>query len=215
MAILQELFATLLQAAEKSWKGQLNEDKLKCRLSALENQLQTCTQSHSKWSLKRILLEMEDQKQNYELKAKESLQKLLEEKLQVEGQLQNAQRALAVAEEDCALWKEHYNTLNEDWSQLTDKHIELENNLHVLENKLQVASLSFCETTFPCTAKIQSTYKAICTFLKTCWRLCIMTGKGAQFSIHKQIMCLRPEYAQWIVVTHIYCSNYIGPVLLF
>ncbi|XP_077785179.1 TRAF3-interacting JNK-activating modulator isoform X2 [Podarcis muralis] len=144
MAILQELFATLLQAAEKSWKGQLNEDKLKCRLSALENQLQTCTQSHSKWSLKRILLEMEDQKQNYELKAKESLQKLLEEKLQVEGQLQNAQRALAVAEEDCALWKEHYNTLNEDWSQLTDKHIELENNLHVLENKLQWSdSLNF------------------------------------------------------------------------
>ncbi|XP_034978548.2 TRAF3-interacting JNK-activating modulator isoform X1 [Zootoca vivipara] len=137
MAILQELLAALLQAAEKSWKGQLNEDKLKCRLGALENQLQTCTQSHSKRSLKRILLEMEDQKQNYELKAKESLQKLLEEKLQVEGQLQNAQRALAVAEEDCALWKEHYNTLNEDWSQLTDKHIELENNLHVLENKLQ------------------------------------------------------------------------------
>ncbi|XP_061488021.1 TRAF3-interacting JNK-activating modulator isoform X3 [Rhineura floridana] len=137
MMILQELLSTLLQAAEKSWKGQLNEDKLKCRLGALENQLQTCTQSYSKQSLKRILLEMEDQKQNYEQKVKESLQKLLEEKLQVESQLQNAQRALTVAEEDGTLWKEHYNTLKKDWSQLTDKHIELENKLHVLENKFQ------------------------------------------------------------------------------
>ncbi|KAJ6657972.1 hypothetical protein lerEdw1_001762 [Lerista edwardsae] len=137
MVILQELLATLLQAAEKSWKGHLNEDKLKCRLSVLENQLQTCTQSYSKRSLKKILVEMEDQKQNYEQKAKESLQKLLEEKLQVEKQLQNVERALAVAEEDCTLWKEHYNILKQDWSQLTDKHIELENKLHVLENKLQ------------------------------------------------------------------------------
>lgn len=34
---------------------------------------------------------MEDQKQNYEQKAKESLQKLLEEKLQVEKQVQNVE----------------------------------------------------------------------------------------------------------------------------
>ncbi|XP_062999195.1 TRAF3-interacting JNK-activating modulator isoform X2 [Elgaria multicarinata webbii] len=137
LVILQELLAMLLQAAEKSWKGQLNEDKLKGRLGTLENQLQICTQSYSKRSLKRILVEMEDQKQNYDQKVKESLQKLLEEKLQAEQQLQNAQKALAIAEEDCVLWKEHYNTLKEDWSQLTEKHSELENELHVLENKLQ------------------------------------------------------------------------------
>nr|XP_056701156.1 TRAF3-interacting JNK-activating modulator [Euleptes europaea] len=137
LMILQELLAMLLQAAEKSWQGQINEDKLKSRVSVLENQLQTSTQSYSKRGLKKILLEVEAQKQNYEQKAKESLQKLLEEKLQAERQLQNAQRVLAVAEEDCTLWKEHYNTLKKDWSQLTDKHIELENKLHVLENKLQ------------------------------------------------------------------------------
>ncbi|KAL8179107.1 UNVERIFIED_CONTAM: hypothetical protein K2H54_060084 [Gekko kuhli] len=95
------------------------------------------TLSYSKRGLKKILLEMEAQKQNYEQKVKDSLQKLLEEKLQAERQLQNAQRALAVAEEDCSLWKEHYNTIKNDWSQLADKHVELENKLHVLENNLQ------------------------------------------------------------------------------
>ncbi|XP_048354263.1 TRAF3-interacting JNK-activating modulator isoform X2 [Sphaerodactylus townsendi] len=137
LMILQELLAMLLQAAEKSWKGQINEDELKSRVSVLENQLQTSTQSYSKMSLNKILVEMEAQKQNYEQKAKTSLQKLLEEKLQAERKLQNAQRALAVAEEDSTLWKEHYNTLKKDWSQLIDKYIELENKLHVLENKLQ------------------------------------------------------------------------------
>ncbi|KAL7985362.1 hypothetical protein Chor_003932, partial [Crotalus horridus] len=137
MVILQELLAMLLEAAEKSWKGQFNEDKLKCRLSVLENQLQICTQSYSKRGLKRILLEMEDQKQNYEQKVKESLQKLLEEKMQAQKQFQTAQRALTVVEGDCSLWKDQLNTLKKDWSQLTDQHTEVKNKLHVLENKLQ------------------------------------------------------------------------------
>ncbi|XP_075766158.1 TRAF3-interacting JNK-activating modulator isoform X3 [Pelodiscus sinensis] len=48
MVILQELLSTLLQASEKSWKGQLNEDKLKGKLRALENQLHACTQVNCK-----------------------------------------------------------------------------------------------------------------------------------------------------------------------
>lgn len=38
-----------------------------------------------------MLLEMEDQRSNYEQKAKESLQKVLEEKMSVERQLQSVQ----------------------------------------------------------------------------------------------------------------------------
>lgn len=41
--------------------------------------------------MKKILIEMEDQKQTYEQKAKEALQKMLEEKLLTEQQLQNSQ----------------------------------------------------------------------------------------------------------------------------
>uniref|UniRef100_A0A8C5JRB5 TRAF3 interacting protein 3 n=1 Tax=Junco hyemalis TaxID=40217 RepID=A0A8C5JRB5_JUNHY len=91
MVILQELLSTLLQASEKSWQGQLNEDKLRCKLRVLENQLQACSQSYSKECVKKILIEMEDQKQTYEQKAKEALQKMLEEKLLTEQQLQNSQ----------------------------------------------------------------------------------------------------------------------------
>ncbi|KAM6041210.1 TRAF3-interacting JNK-activating modulator isoform 2-T2 [Theristicus caerulescens] len=139
MVILQELFSTLLQASEKSWQGQLNEDKLKCKLRALENQLQACTQSYSKECVKKILIEMEDQKQAYEQKAKEALQKMLEDKLQTEQQLQNSQRSLAVTREDLAFWKEHYTTLKAELTKMTTAHTELENSFHVLQSELQRA----------------------------------------------------------------------------
>ncbi|KAM8988368.1 TRAF3-interacting JNK-activating modulator isoform 1-T3 [Ara ararauna] len=137
MVILQELFSTLLQASEKSWQGQLNEDKLKCKLRALENQLQACTQSYSKECVKKILIDMEDQKQTYEEKAKEALQKMLEDKLQTEQQLQNSERSLAATREDLAFWKDHYTTLKAELTQMTTVHTELESSFHILQSKLQ------------------------------------------------------------------------------
>ncbi|XP_027551189.1 TRAF3-interacting JNK-activating modulator isoform X3 [Neopelma chrysocephalum] len=139
MVILQELFSTLLEASEKSWQGQLNEDKLKCKLRALENQLQACTQSYSKECVKKILIEMEDQKQTYEQKAKEALQKMLEDKLQTEQQLQNSQRSLAATREDLAFWKEHDTALKTELTKVTMAHSELKNSFHTLQSELQRA----------------------------------------------------------------------------
>ncbi|NWV24696.1 T3JAM protein, partial [Origma solitaria] len=139
MVILQELFSTLLQASEKSWQGQLNEDKLRCKLRALENQLQACTQSYSKECVKKILIEMEDQKQTYEQKAKEALQKMLEDKLQTEQQLLNSQRSLAETREDLALWKEHDTTLKAELTKVTTAHTELKNSFQALQSELQQA----------------------------------------------------------------------------
>uniref|UniRef100_U3JCL6 TRAF3 interacting protein 3 n=1 Tax=Ficedula albicollis TaxID=59894 RepID=U3JCL6_FICAL len=139
MVILQELLSTLLQASEKSWQGQLNEDKLRCKLRVLENQLQACTQSYSKECVKKILIEMEDQKQTYEQKAKEALQRMLEDKLQTEQQLQNSQRSLAETREDLAFWKEHDATLKAELTSVTTAHTELKNSFQALQSELQRA----------------------------------------------------------------------------
>ncbi|NWT34006.1 T3JAM protein, partial [Cardinalis cardinalis] len=139
MVILQELLSTLLQASEKSWQGQLNEDKLRCKLRVLENQLQACSQSYSKECVKKILIEMEDQKQTYEQKAKEALQKMLEEKLLTEQQLQNSQRNLAEMREDLTLWKEHNATLRAELTKETTAHTELRNSFQALQSELQRA----------------------------------------------------------------------------
>ncbi|XP_036199516.1 TRAF3-interacting JNK-activating modulator isoform X2 [Myotis myotis] len=139
MVILQDLLSTLIRASDSSWKGQLNEDKLKGKLRSLENQLYTCTQKYSPWGMKKVLMEMEDQKNSYEQKAKESLQKVLEEKMSAEQQLQSTQRSLALAEQKCEEWRTQYEALKEDWRTLGTQHRELESQLHVLQSKLQGA----------------------------------------------------------------------------
>ncbi|XP_017515209.2 TRAF3-interacting JNK-activating modulator isoform X1 [Manis javanica] len=139
MVILQDLLSTLIRASDSSWKGQLNEDKLKGKLRSLENQLHTCTQKYSPWGMKKVLLEMEDQKNSFEQKAKESLQKVLEEKMNIQQQLQSAQRSLALAEQQCEEWRSQYESLKEDWRNLGIEHRELESQLHVLQSKLQGA----------------------------------------------------------------------------
>uniref|UniRef100_A0A8D2DLW3 TRAF3 interacting protein 3 n=1 Tax=Sciurus vulgaris TaxID=55149 RepID=A0A8D2DLW3_SCIVU len=139
MVILQDLLSTLIQVSDSSWKGQLNEDKLKGKLRSLENQLYTCTQKYSPWGMRKVLLEMEDQKNSYEQKAKESLQKMLEEKISAEQQLQSTQRSLVLAEQKCEEWRSQYESLKEDWRALGTQHRELESQLHVLQSKLQGA----------------------------------------------------------------------------
>ncbi|XP_048212988.1 TRAF3-interacting JNK-activating modulator isoform X2 [Perognathus longimembris pacificus] len=139
MVVLQDLLSTLIQASDSSWKGQLNEDKLKGKLRSLENQLYTCTQKYSPWGMKKVLLEMEDQKNSYEQKAKESLQKVLEEKMSVEQRLESTQRSLVLAEQNCEEWRGQYEALKEAWRTLEIRHNELDNQLHVLQSKLQGA----------------------------------------------------------------------------
>ncbi|XP_075385971.1 TRAF3-interacting JNK-activating modulator [Tenrec ecaudatus] len=139
MVILQDLLSHLIQASDSSWKGQLNEDRLKGKLRSLENQLYTYTQKSPPWGMKKALLEMEDQKDSYEQKAKESLQRVLEEKMSAEQQLQSTQRSLALAEQKCEEWRTQYNHLQEDWRILGDQHRELESQLHMLQSKLQGA----------------------------------------------------------------------------
>ncbi|XP_078500620.1 TRAF3-interacting JNK-activating modulator isoform X1 [Lissotriton helveticus] len=137
LAILQELLTALIQAAENSWKSQLNEDRLNCKVGALEQKLQIYSQNYQRDGVKRILLEMEDNKLKYEEKAKESVKKILEDKIIAEKQLQNIQRSFDVTEDECFLWKEEYEKLKGEWGELAAKHVELQSELHILQSKLQ------------------------------------------------------------------------------
>ncbi|KAG8589448.1 hypothetical protein GDO81_006393 [Engystomops pustulosus] len=147
LCVLQELLSVLVQTSEKSWMAQLNDDHLKCKVAKLENQLFYYTQSFPKTSVKRLLLEMEDHKMKYQKKAKESLQKLSDEKIATVRQLQNVQMSLSVSSDECDLWKEEYEKLKVDWIDLNNKHCELKNEMNILRSKLQmvVSQESLCQ----------------------------------------------------------------------
>ncbi|XP_069800617.1 TRAF3-interacting JNK-activating modulator [Dendropsophus ebraccatus] len=137
LSVLQELLSVLVQRSENSWMAQLNEDHLKCKVTNLENQLFFYTQSFPKTSVKKILLEMEENKMKYQEKAKESLQKLSDDKIATEKQLQNVQMSLSVSSDECELWREEYEKLKADWIELSNKHCELKNEMNILQGKLQ------------------------------------------------------------------------------
>ncbi|XP_018415256.1 PREDICTED: TRAF3-interacting JNK-activating modulator [Nanorana parkeri] len=137
LCVLQELLNVLVQTSEMSWKAQLNEDKLKCKVANLENQLFFSTQNFSKTGLKKILIDMEKNKQKYEEKAKESLQKLTDDKIAMGSRIQNTQMSLVVSADECELWKEEYEKLKADWIELSSKHCELKNDMNILQSKLK------------------------------------------------------------------------------
>uniref|UniRef100_A0A8C5P833 TRAF3 interacting protein 3 n=1 Tax=Leptobrachium leishanense TaxID=445787 RepID=A0A8C5P833_9ANUR len=137
LSILQELLNILIQTSEKTWKVQVNEDILKCKVTKLENQLFLYSQNIPKTKVKKILLEMEEQKQRYEEKAVEFLQKLTEDRMDAERHLQSTQMSLVVSGDECELWKEEFEKLKKDWSEVTSENCELRNELHVLQSKLQ------------------------------------------------------------------------------
>ncbi|XP_075709836.1 TRAF3-interacting JNK-activating modulator [Rhinoderma darwinii] len=137
LCVLQELLSVLVQTSEKSWMAQLNEDHLNGKVANLENQLFYYTQSFPKTSVKKLLLEMEEHKMKYQEKAKESLQKLSDDKIATERQLQNVQMSLSVSSDECELWKEEYEKLKADWIELSNKHCELKNEMNIFQSKTQ------------------------------------------------------------------------------
>ncbi|XP_051891002.1 TRAF3-interacting JNK-activating modulator isoform X2 [Pristis pectinata] len=139
MAILQQLLATVLQAAEKSWKVQLDDDSLRCKLLSLETQLHTWAQNHSRDSVKESMIEMQEQKLKYENVAKEALRRAIEEKNAAEQSLDNVQRSLREAEQESAHWKESYHRAMADCAEVTAQHSRTTDQLHVVESRLQRA----------------------------------------------------------------------------
>ncbi|XP_028652912.2 TRAF3-interacting JNK-activating modulator isoform X2 [Erpetoichthys calabaricus] len=137
LAVLQHVLSTLLCSSEKLWKAQCNEDLMKRRLGSLESQLHLCMQGNSGAGLKAAMIEMESHKLKYEEKAKESLQKVLEEKQAAEKKLQSLQTTLQTCQEESSHWKTSYEKMKASWDELNEKHSQTMNEMHLLQDKLQ------------------------------------------------------------------------------
>ncbi|XP_029429928.1 TRAF3-interacting JNK-activating modulator isoform X2 [Rhinatrema bivittatum] len=173
LAILQELLAALVRAAEKSWKVQVNEDRLKSRVGALESQLDACSQNLGKEGVKKILMEMEEQKQKYEQEAKKSIQKILKEKGMAEQALQNTQcvdtqdaqlqklqaqlyalegertelqTRLDVSQEDNELKEGQLTSMNGRWRNAEDQKRALELTISQLQNEVFTMRSQLCSS---------------------------------------------------------------------
>ncbi|RXM97954.1 Sarcolemmal membrane-associated protein [Acipenser ruthenus] len=116
LATLQRLLASTQEASESSWQNQ-TEDGIRKELIALQ-----------------------EDKHNYETTAKESLRRVLQEKIEVVRKLSEVERSLSNTEDECTHLKEMNERTQEELSELANKYNGAVNEIKDLADKLKTVS---------------------------------------------------------------------------
>ncbi|XP_058022809.1 sarcolemmal membrane-associated protein isoform X6 [Ahaetulla prasina] len=139
LATLQRLLAVTQDASDTSWQALIDEDRLLSRLEVMGNQLQACSKNQTEDSLRKELIALQEDKHNYETTAKESLRRVLQEKIEVVRKLSEVERSLSNTEDECTHLKEMNERTQEELRELANKYNGAVNEIKDLADKLKVA----------------------------------------------------------------------------
>nr|XP_060622109.1 sarcolemmal membrane-associated protein isoform X24 [Anolis sagrei ordinatus] len=139
LATLQRLLAVTQEASDTSWQALIDEDRLLSRLEVMGNQLQACSKNQTEDSLRKELIALQEDKHNYETTAKESLRRVLQEKIEVVRKLSEVERSLSNTEDECTHLKEMNERTQEELQELANKYNGAVNEIKDLTDKLKTA----------------------------------------------------------------------------
>ncbi|KAM7063233.1 sarcolemmal membrane-associated protein isoform 39-T39 [Molossus nigricans] len=139
LATLQRLLAITQEASDTSWQALIDEDRLLSRLEVMGNQLQACSKNQTEDSLRKELVALQEDKHNYEMTAKESLRRVLQEKIEVVRKLSEVERSLSNTEDECTHLKEMNERTQEELRELANKYNGAVNEIKDLSDKLKAA----------------------------------------------------------------------------
>ncbi|XP_045146021.1 sarcolemmal membrane-associated protein isoform X20 [Echinops telfairi] len=139
LATLQRLLAITQEASDTSWQALIDEDRLLSRLEVMGNQLQACSKNQTEDCLRKELIALQEDKHNYETTAKESLRRVLQEKIEVVRKLSEVERSLSNTEDECTHLKEMNERTQEELRELANKYNGAVNEIKDLSDKLKVA----------------------------------------------------------------------------
>ncbi|XP_030427205.1 sarcolemmal membrane-associated protein isoform X1 [Gopherus evgoodei] len=139
LATLQRLLAVTQEASDTSWQALIDEDRLLSRLEVMGNQLQACSKNQTEDSIRKELVALQEDKHNYETTAKESLRRVLQEKIEVVRKLSEVERSLSNTEDECTHLKEMNERTQEELRELANKYNGAVNEIKDLSDKLKVA----------------------------------------------------------------------------
>ncbi|KAI0222371.1 hypothetical protein LSAT2_026382 [Lamellibrachia satsuma] len=124
LATLQRLIQNTQEASESGWQALIDEDRLLSRIEVLENQLQVFSKNQTEDTLRQELVALQEDKYNYETTAKESLRRVLQEKLEAVRKLSDLVRSLSNMEDECSHLREMCKTSQQELQELATKHQE-------------------------------------------------------------------------------------------
>uniref|UniRef100_A0A7N6BDP1 Sarcolemmal membrane-associated protein n=1 Tax=Anabas testudineus TaxID=64144 RepID=A0A7N6BDP1_ANATE len=135
LATLQRLLATTQEASESSWQALIDEDRLLSRLEVMGSHKLYCTEE----GIRKELLALQEDKHNYETTAKESLRRVLQEKIEVVRKLSEVERSLSNTEDECTHLKEMSERSQEELRELANKYNAAVNEIKELTDKIKAA----------------------------------------------------------------------------
>ncbi|KAM6947681.1 sarcolemma associated protein a isoform 4-T5 [Lycodopsis pacificus] len=139
LATLQRLLANTQEASESSWQALIDEDRLLSRLEVMGSQLQAHSKSQTEEGIRKELLALQEDKHNYETTAKESLRRVLQEKIEVVRKLSEVERSLSNTEDECTHLKEMSERGQEELRELANKYNAAVNEIKELTDKIKEA----------------------------------------------------------------------------
>ncbi|KAM4588431.1 sarcolemma associated protein a isoform 8-T8 [Odontesthes bonariensis] len=139
LASLQRLLTNTQKASESSWQALIDEDRLLSRLEVMGSQLQAYSKSQPEEGIRKELLALQEDKHNYETRAKESLRAVLQEKIEVVLKLSEVERSLSNTEDECTHLKEMSERGQEELRELANKYNAAVNEIKELTDKIKAA----------------------------------------------------------------------------
>ncbi|MCJ8744553.1 hypothetical protein PDJAM_G00120030 [Pangasius djambal] len=139
LATLQRLLASTQEASVSSWQALIDEDRLLSRLEVMGNQLQAYSKNQTEDGIRKELVALTEDKLNYETTAKETLKRVLEEKIEVSRKLSEVERTLSNTEDECTHLKEMNERTQDELRELANKYNGAVNEIKDLTDKIKLA----------------------------------------------------------------------------
>lgn len=137
LGYLQQLVENTQKAASQSWKALITEDRLLSWVVTIESQLAVYSKNYTEDKIRNELVKLQDEKSQYQNAAKEALQKILQEKLEVTQRLVQLERNLNETEEERLSLQDVVKYTQMELQQVSVKYLDTKMKLHETTTKLR------------------------------------------------------------------------------
>ncbi|XP_015173302.1 PREDICTED: sarcolemmal membrane-associated protein [Polistes dominula] len=133
---LQQLVENIRKVTNLSWKALITEDRLLSWVETVENQLVVYSKNYTEDKIRNELVKLQEEKAQYQNTAKEALQRILQEKLEITKRLVQVETQLSETEEENQSLHSVSKYAQNELQELSVKYAELQKELKETNTKL-------------------------------------------------------------------------------
>ncbi|KFD48805.1 hypothetical protein M513_10289 [Trichuris suis] len=122
LAALGALVSSTQEATEQCWQALIDEDRLLSRIETLESQLEVLSKNYSEDSLKNELLRLTSEKANMESAAKDSLNRVMMEKMEAVQRVADVEQVLETCVEECSRLRTSCEIAQQELATVVEQH---------------------------------------------------------------------------------------------